>query len=186
MAVVFPPTAEQQQLAVTEQQEEQAKRKPDKKGKRIRAEKWLETDAGEYNSNPFRLAGIDIPKSFFTKLVDPTSDLSDELSLFFELHMEVGIYFLSKKYCYHLPSYSKSRCAVTDLEFEQYTTKLASIHPSEEQKEKIRKRKEKRMEDKKKRKSKRKRTSKKQGNEDYEEEEEEEEEAVIEALTDFS
>ncbi|OIT28540.1 hypothetical protein A4A49_62527, partial [Nicotiana attenuata] len=41
----------------------------------------LKTDATEYNSNPFRLAGIDIPKSFFTELVDPTSDLADERGL---------------------------------------------------------------------------------------------------------
>ncbi|OIT31993.1 hypothetical protein A4A49_11974 [Nicotiana attenuata] len=125
MAVDFSSAAEPQQLVITEQQEEQAKRKPDKKGKRIRMESiwlkspyvipkqkrrgqdwrvgkttrrcpfhyvnqdsglmqrftdWLKTDASEYNSNPFRLAGIDIPKSFFTEFMDSTSDLSDEVS----------------------------------------------------------------------------------------------------------
>ncbi|XP_070008504.1 uncharacterized protein [Nicotiana sylvestris] len=106
------------QLVVMEQQEEQAKGKP-KKGKRIHMEssgliqrftKWLEMDTSEYDSNPFRLAGIDIRKSFFTELMDPNSDLADE-------HMDVGIYYLRKKYCYHLPAYPKSRFAVTDLIF---------------------------------------------------------------------
>ena len=125
MGVVLSPIAEQHQLVVTEQQEEQAKGKPDKKGKRIRMEsiwlrspyvvhkrkergqdwkvgknirrcpfhyvnqdsglmqrftEWLEMDASEYDSNPFRLAGIDIRKSFFTELMDPNSDLADEVS----------------------------------------------------------------------------------------------------------
>jgi len=62
-------------------------------------------------------------------------------------HIEVGVYFLRKKYCYHLPSYPKSKCAVTNLLFDQYMTKLASVHPSDEQKKKIRIRK--RMEEKK-------------------------------------
>ncbi|XP_070052883.1 uncharacterized protein [Nicotiana tomentosiformis] len=158
MAVDFSPAAEQHQLVMTEQREEQAKRKPDKIGKMIRMESiWLKypyvipkqkrrgkdwkTDASEYNSKPFRLAGIDIQKSFFTELVDPTSYLLDE-------HIEVGVYFLRKKYCYHLPSYPKSRYAITNLIFDQYITKLASVHTSDKQKEKIRIRNEKRMEEK--------------------------------------
>ncbi|OIS99612.1 hypothetical protein A4A49_62700, partial [Nicotiana attenuata] len=35
----------------------------------------------EINFKPFRLAGLDIPKSFFTALVDPTSDVSDERAI---------------------------------------------------------------------------------------------------------
>ncbi|OIT18919.1 hypothetical protein A4A49_50567, partial [Nicotiana attenuata] len=45
-----------------------------------RSKKWLEMDASEYDSNPLRLAGLHIQKSFFTELMDPDSDLADEVS----------------------------------------------------------------------------------------------------------
>ncbi|OIT18858.1 hypothetical protein A4A49_43301 [Nicotiana attenuata] len=45
-----------------------------------RFKKWLKMDASEYDSNPLRLTGLHIQKSFFTELMDPDSDLADEVS----------------------------------------------------------------------------------------------------------
>ncbi|PHT97131.1 hypothetical protein BC332_33943 [Capsicum chinense] len=68
---------------------------------------WLSTDCNEQ----FRVGGVLQSGNFFQELADSTSDLSDE-------HIDVCLYYLRKKYCYHVAHFSdKIKCTTTDTIF---------------------------------------------------------------------